>query len=69
MKYFVTKLEALRNMDLTWVKFEFWGIINNVQHRIAKNGKGWGMFTLGMMKVMSFEFWRRVFEVSSFYSK
>jgi DNA polymerase-3 subunit alpha len=32
-------------------------IINNVQHRIAKNSKGWGMFTLkGMMKVMSFEF-------------
>jgi DNA polymerase-3 subunit alpha len=28
-----------------------------VQHRIAKNGKGWGMFTLrSMMKVMSFEF-------------
>jgi DNA polymerase-3 subunit alpha len=24
----------------------FGGIINNVQHRVAKNGKGWGMFTL-----------------------
>jgi DNA polymerase-3 subunit alpha len=24
----------------------FGGIINDVQHRIAKNGKGWGIFTL-----------------------
>jgi DNA polymerase-3 subunit alpha len=24
----------------------FGGIINNVQHRVAKNGKGWGMFSL-----------------------
>ena len=24
----------------------FGGIINNVQHRVAKNGKGWGIFTL-----------------------
>jgi DNA polymerase-3 subunit alpha len=27
-------------------KNAFGGIINNVQHRVAKNGKGWGMFTL-----------------------
>jgi DNA polymerase-3 subunit alpha len=25
----------------------FGGIINDVQHRIAKNGKGWGIFTEG----------------------
>jgi DNA polymerase-3 subunit alpha len=41
---------------MTFIKnLSFGGIINNVQHRIAKNGKGWGMFTpKGMMKVMSF---------------
>jgi hypothetical protein len=24
-----------------WVELTFGGIINDVQHRIAKNGKGW----------------------------
>jgi DNA polymerase III subunit alpha len=48
MKYFCNaKLEALKNMELHVGKnLTFGGIINNVQHRIAKNGKGWGMFTL-----------------------
>jgi DNA polymerase-3 subunit alpha len=48
MKYFCNaKLEALKNMELHVSKsLTFGGIINNVQHRVAKNGKGWGMFTL-----------------------
>jgi DNA polymerase III subunit alpha len=48
MKYFCNaKLEALKNLELYVGKnLTFGGIINNVQHRIAKNGKGWGMFTL-----------------------
>jgi DNA polymerase-3 subunit alpha len=48
MKYFCNaKLEALKNMELHVSKnLAFGGIINNVQHRVAKNGKGWGMFTL-----------------------
>jgi DNA polymerase-3 subunit alpha len=48
MKYFCnSKLEALKNMELHVSKnLTFGGIINNVQHRVAKNGKGWGMFSL-----------------------
>jgi DNA polymerase-3 subunit alpha len=48
MKYFCNaKLEALKNLELHLNKnLTFGGIITNVQHRIAKNGKGWGMFTL-----------------------
>ena len=48
MKYFCNaKLEALKNMESHLNKnLTFGGIINNVQHRIAKNGKGWGIFTL-----------------------
>jgi DNA polymerase-3 subunit alpha len=48
MKYFCNaKLEALKNMELHLGKtLSFGGIINNVQHRVAKNGKGWGMFSL-----------------------
>ncbi|HLF50695.1 DNA polymerase III subunit alpha [Flavobacterium sp.] len=48
MKYFCNaKLEALKNMELHVNKnLTFGGIITNVQHRVAKNGKGWGMFTL-----------------------
>jgi DNA polymerase-3 subunit alpha len=48
MKYFCNaRLDALRNMELHLSKnLTFGGIINNVQHRVAKNGKGWGMFTL-----------------------
>ena len=48
MKYFCNaKLEALKNLDLHVGKsLTFGGIINNVQHRVAKNGKGWGIFTL-----------------------
>jgi DNA polymerase-3 subunit alpha len=48
MKHFCNaKLEALKNMELHVSKnLAFGGIINNVQHRVAKNGKGWGMFTL-----------------------
>ena len=48
MKYFCNaKLEALKSLDLYVGKsLSFGGIINNVQHRVAKNGKGWGIFTL-----------------------
>jgi DNA polymerase-3 subunit alpha len=48
MHYFCnSKLEVLKNMELHVNKnLTFGGIINNVQHRVAKNGKGWGMFTL-----------------------
>jgi DNA polymerase-3 subunit alpha len=48
-------------MDLHLSKnLSFGGIINNVQHRIAKNGKGWGMFTEGYDE--SYEF--RILEKS-----
>jgi DNA polymerase-3 subunit alpha len=48
MKYFCNaKLEALKNMELYVGKsLAFGGIITNVQHRVAKNGKGWGTFML-----------------------
>ena len=48
MKYFCNaKLEALKNMELYVGKnLTFGGIITNVQHRVAKNGKGWGTFML-----------------------
>nr|WP_288834963.1 DNA polymerase III subunit alpha [uncultured Flavobacterium sp.] len=48
MKYFCNaKLEALKNLEAYVGKaLTFGGIINDVQHRVAKNGKGWGMFTL-----------------------
>jgi DNA polymerase-3 subunit alpha len=48
MKYFCNaKLEALRSMELYVGKtLTFGGIINDVQHRVAKNGKGWAIFNL-----------------------
>ncbi len=48
MKYFCNaKLEALKNMEAYVGKtLSFGGIINNVQHRVAKNGKGWATFAL-----------------------
>lgn len=48
MKYFCNaKLEALKNMEMYVGKnLTFGGIITNVQHRVAKNGKGWGTFML-----------------------
>ncbi|WP_281238610.1 DNA polymerase III subunit alpha [Flavobacterium praedii] len=48
MKYFCNaKLEALKNMEMYVGKnLTFGGIITNVQHRVAKNGKGWGTFVL-----------------------
>ncbi|MGM8361605.1 DNA polymerase III subunit alpha [Flavobacterium sp. ARAG 55.4] len=48
MKYFCNaKLEALKNLEAYVGKtLTFGGIINDVQHRVAKNGKGWGMFSL-----------------------
>lgn len=48
MKYFCNaKLEALKTLEAYVGKtLTFGGIINNVQHRVAKNGKGWGMFSL-----------------------
>lgn len=48
MKYFCnTKLETLKNLDQHVNKtLSFGGIITNVQHKTAKNGKGWGSFVL-----------------------
>lgn len=48
MQYFCnSKLESLKNLELHLNKnLSFGGIISNAQHRTAKNGKGWGMFTL-----------------------
>ena len=48
MKHFCNaKLEALKHMENQVGKnLSFGGIIINVQHRVAKNGKGWGIFTL-----------------------
>ncbi|AWG20510.1 DNA polymerase III subunit alpha [Flavobacterium faecale] len=41
------RLEALRNLHLHVSKpLAIAGIVNNVQHKVAKNGKGWGIFTL-----------------------
>lgn len=48
MKYFCNaKLEALKNLEQHVTKnLSFGGIISNVQHRVAKNGKGWASFVL-----------------------
>ena len=48
MKYFCnSKLEALRDLVPHVNKsLSFGGIITNVQHRVAKNGKGWATFVL-----------------------
>jgi DNA polymerase III subunit alpha len=48
MKYFCnSKLESLKDLNQYLNKnLTFGGIISNVQHRIAKNGKGWALFNL-----------------------
>jgi DNA polymerase-3 subunit alpha len=48
MRYFCnSKLEALKELGLHVNKnLSVGGIITNVQHKIAKNGKGWASFTL-----------------------
>lgn len=48
MKYFCnSKLESLKDLNQHVNKnLTFGGIISNVQHRIAKNGKGWALFNL-----------------------
>jgi len=48
MQYFCNaRLDALKNMELHVSKsLTIGGIITNVQHRVAKNGKGWAMFML-----------------------
>ena len=48
MKYFCnSKLDALKNLEQHIGKnLSFGGIISDVQHRVAKNGKGWAAFTL-----------------------
>jgi DNA polymerase-3 subunit alpha len=48
MKYFCNaKLESLKNLELHLGKnLAFGGIVTNVQHRTAKNGKGWATFVL-----------------------
>lgn len=48
MKYFCNaKLETLKNLEQHVNKnLSFGGIISNVQHKVAKNGKGWASFLL-----------------------
>jgi DNA polymerase-3 subunit alpha len=48
MKYFCNaRLEALKSLEQHVNKnLSFGGIISNVQHRVAKNGKGWASFVL-----------------------
>jgi DNA polymerase-3 subunit alpha len=48
MKYFCNaRLEALKNLEQHVTKnLSFGGIISNVQHKVAKNGKGWASFVL-----------------------
>jgi DNA polymerase-3 subunit alpha len=48
MKYFCNaKLESLKNLEQHLGKnLSFGGIVTNVQHRTAKNGKGWATFAL-----------------------
>ncbi|UGS23401.1 DNA polymerase III subunit alpha [Flavobacterium channae] len=48
MKYFCNaKLESLKNLEQHLGKnLSFGGIVTNVQHRTAKNGKGWATFNL-----------------------
>ncbi|WP_396149618.1 DNA polymerase III subunit alpha [Flavobacterium sp.] len=48
MKYFCnSKLEYLKNLEQHVNKtLTFGGIITNVQHRVAQNGKGWASFML-----------------------
>jgi|694.fasta_scaffold47457_2 DNA polymerase-3 subunit alpha len=48
MKYFCnSKLESLKHLEQHVNKnLTFGGIITNVQHRAAQNGKGWASFTL-----------------------
>ena len=48
MKYFCNaKLEHLKKLEYFVGKpLTVGGIVNDVQHRVAKNGKGWGIFTL-----------------------
>ncbi len=47
IKYFCNgRLEMLQNIDkLEGTELTFAGIISDVQHRITKNGKPWGLFT------------------------
>jgi DNA polymerase-3 subunit alpha len=48
MKYFCnTNLEGLKNLEQNVGKnLSFGGIVTNVQHRTAKNGKGWATFVV-----------------------
>lgn len=48
MKYFCnTKLESLKNLEpFVGKNLTFGGIVSNVQHRTAKNGKGWATFNV-----------------------
>ena len=48
MQYFCNaKLEAMKNLENYINKnLTFGGIITNVQHRVAKNGKGWASFMM-----------------------
>ena len=47
IKYFCNaKVDSLQNINqLEGMELSFAGIITDVQHRVSKNGKPWGMFT------------------------
>ncbi len=48
IRYFSSaKLDVLKNLDLLINKeISFGGIVNDVEHLVSKNGKGWGKFTM-----------------------
>ena len=47
MTHFSTSLSQLANLDLLVNReLSFGGIVNDVDHRIARNGKGWAIFQL-----------------------
>jgi DNA polymerase-3 subunit alpha len=51
-----------------WEELDFGGIINNVQHRVAKTEKAWGIFTLEGYDSYEFKILeRRIPEVPSFF--
>ena len=61
---FKDDLESYVNRELT-----FAGVITDVQHRVSKNGRGWGLFTVeDYTDTHEFQdFWGGVFEIPSFF--
>jgi hypothetical protein len=61
--------EALRSLEHVGKNLTFGGIINDVQHRIAKKRKRLGIFTLDMTKAMSLKIFGENTLSSVIYSK